>query len=359
MLKNDLILRALRREPCQRTPIWVMRQAGRYLPEYREVRSKTDFLTLCKTPELAAEVTIQPVDLMGVDAAILFSDILVVNEAMGMKLEIIETKGIKLYDPIRTSSDIDRLVVPDVSKALRYVEDAIRLIKKDLDNRVPLLGFAGAPWTLFTYAVEGGGSKNYQHAKEMIFDNPKEAHRCLGKISKVVTDFLLYQIEAGVDAVQIFDSWASALSEDDYKEFALPYIQESVQTIKSKHPNIPVIVFAKDVNTILPELADTGCDALGLSWNIDIARARKEVSDRVALQGNLDPTVLYASPDKIREEAAKILKKFGEHTEQSGHIFNLGHGILPDVNPAHLKALVDFVKEESAQYHKNAMALSK
>jgi len=351
MLKNDLFLRALRREPCERTPIWVMRQAGRYLPEYREVRSKADFVTLCKTPELAAEVTIQPIDIIGLDAAIIFSDILVIPEAMGMGLEIIESKGPRLYEPIRSAADIDRLVVPDVADKLGYVADAIRLTKKQLDDRVPLIGFAGAAWTLFTYAVEGGGSKNYKFAKEMIYNNPKEAHKLLGKISQVITDFLLLQIEVGVNAVQIFDSWASALSEDDYKTFALPYIKQSVETVKSKHPDIPVIVFSKDANTILSDLADTGCDALGLSWNIDIARARTELNDRVALQGNLDPTILYASPERIREEAGKILAKFGQHTEKSGHVFNLGHGILPDVNPAHLKALVDFIKEESGKYH--------
>ncbi len=351
MLKNDLLIRALKRQACPRTPIWVMRQAGRYLPEYMEVRSKADFVTLCKTPELAAEVTIQPVDIIGVDAAIIFSDILVIPEAMGMRLEIIESKGPRLYEPIRSGADIDNLKVPDVSEALRYVEDAIRLTKKQLDDRVPLIGFAGAAWTLFTYAVEGGGSKNYKYAKEMIYNHPKEAHKLLGMITQVITDFLLMQIECGANAVQIFDSWASALSEDDYKEFSLPYIKQSVEAVKAKHPEIPVIVFAKDANTILPELTDTGCDALGLSWNIDIARARGILKDKVALQGNLDPTMLYASPDRIREEASKILQKFGQHTDSSGHVFNLGHGILPDVKPAHLKVLVDYIKEESSKYH--------
>jgi uroporphyrinogen decarboxylase len=351
MLKNDLFLRALRRQPCSRTPIWVMRQAGRYLPEYRAVREKTDFLTLCKTPELATEVTIQPVELMGVDAAIIFSDILVVNEAMGMDVEIIETKGIRLTPHIRSQADIDRLIIPDIDEKLGYVLDAIRMTKKELDNRVPLIGFSGAAWTLFTYAVEGGGSKNYAHAKKMMYREPKMAHMLLGKISTVITEYTLRQIEAGADAIQIFDSWASALSEDDYREFALPYIKETVQAIKIKHPETPVIVFSKDCNTILSDIADTGCDAVGLGWGIDISKARAELKDRVCLQGNMDPTVLYGTPEKIKAEAAKILKQYGQHTEHSGHVFNLGHGILPDVDPANLKLLVEFVKEESVKYH--------
>ncbi|AOS84601.1 uroporphyrinogen decarboxylase [Chlorobaculum limnaeum] len=351
MLKNDLFIRALKRQSCPRTPIWVMRQAGRYLPEYRAVREKTDFLTLCKTPELACEVTIQPVDLMGVDAAIIFSDILVVNEAMGMNVEIIETKGIKLTPPIRSQADIDKLIDPDIDEKLGYVLDAIRLTKKELNDRVPLIGFSGAAWTLFTYAVEGGGSKNYAFAKKMMYREPQMAHQLLQKITTCISAYLIKQVEAGADAIQIFDSWASALSEDDYREFALPYIKQNVAAVKAAYPEIPVIVFAKDMNTILSDIADTGCEAVGLGWNIDIAKARKELNDRVCLQGNMDPTVLYGTPEKIKSEAAKILKQFGQHTENSGHVFNLGHGILPDVDPANLKCLVEFVKEESAKYH--------
>jgi uroporphyrinogen decarboxylase len=352
MLQNDLVLRALRREPCHRTPIWIMRQAGRYLPEYRAVRSKTDFLTLCKTPELAAEVTIQPVEIMGVDAAIIFSDILVVPEAMGMTLEMIESAGPKFPSPIRTRVDIDRLIEPDVSQALRYVENAIRLTKQELHGRVPIIGFSGAAWTLFTYAVEGKGSKDFKHAKQMIFSNPDDAHHLLKKLNRVLTNYLLLQIEAGADVVQIFDTWASLLSEDAYKEFSLQYIHETVQTIKLKHPKVPVIVFAKGANTLLREISETGCDAVGLDWTVDIAKARWQLSDRVALQGNIDPMVLYAPPERIREHAASILKKFGEHTDSSGHIFNLGHGILPDIEPTHLRTLIDFVKIESAKYHR-------
>ena len=351
MLKNDLFLRALKRQPTPRTPIWVMRQAGRYLPEYRAVREKTDFLTLCKTPELATEVTIQPVELMGVDAAIIFSDILVVNEAMGMNVEIIETKGIKLTPPIRSQADIDKLIDPDIDEKLGYVLDALRMTKRELDNRVPLIGFSGAAWTLFTYAVEGGGSKNYAYAKKMMYREPKMAHQLLQKITDCISAYVVKQVEAGADAIQIFDSWASALSEDDYREFALPYIKQNVAAVKAKYPDTPVIVFSKDCNTMLSDIADTGCDAMGLGWGIEIGKARAELKDRVCLQGNLDPTVLYGTHDKIKSEAAKILKSFGQHTAQSGHVFNLGHGILPDMDPENLKCLVEFVKEESAKYH--------
>lgn len=355
MLRNDLTLRALRREPCHRTPIWIMRQAGRYLPEYREVRRKTDFLTLCKTPELAAEVTIQPVDILDVDAAIIFSDILVVPEAMGMKLELIESQGPKFLNPIRSRADIEKLATPDVSQALRFVEDAIRLAKRELRFRVPLIGFSGAAWTLFAYAIEGKGSKEFRRAKQMLFEQPKDAHSLLKKLAKVSIDYLLLQIEAGADAVQIFDTWAGLLSEEQYKEFSLQYIQETVQTVKLKHPKVPVIVFAKGANGLLREIADAGCDAVGLDWTMDIGKARWLLADRVALQGNLDPVALLASPDRIRQEAAQILRKFGEHSEQSGHVFNLGHGILPETDPAHLKALIDFVKTESVKYHKQSI----
>ncbi len=357
MLKNDLVIRALQRKPVHRTPIWIMRQAGRYLPEYREVRKKTDFLTLCKTPELAARVTIQPVDIMDVDAAIIFSDILVVPEAMGMRLEMLESHGPRFLEPIRSRSDIEKLVVPDVSQALRYVEDAIRLTKRELHGRVPIIGFSGAAWSLFAYAVEGKASKDFKVAKELIYTCRSDAHALLRKLNKVLTDYLLLQIEAGANAVQIFDTWASLLSEDAFMEFSLSYIHEAVQTIKTKYPNVPVIVFAKGANTVLSEIAQTGCDAVSLDWTIDIGRARWQLADRVALQGNLDPTILYASHDVICKEAAKILQRFGDHSDTSGHVFNLGHGILPDIDPAHLKTLIDFVKVESAKYHRHAQLI--
>jgi uroporphyrinogen decarboxylase len=291
------------------------------------------------------------VELVGVDAAIIFSDILVVNEAMGQEVNIIETKGIKLAPPIRSQADIDKLIVPDIDEKLGYVLDALRMTKKELDNRVPLIGFSGAAWTLFTYAVEGGGSKNYAYAKQMMYREPQMAHSLLSKISQTITAYTLKQIEAGADAIQIFDSWASALSEDDYREYALPYIKDTVQAIKAKHPETPVIVFSKDCNTILSDIADTGCDAVGLGWGIDISKARTELNDRVALQGNLDPTVLYGTQERIKIEAGKILKSFGQHNHHSGNVFNLGHGILPDMDPDNLRCLVEFVKEESAKYH--------
>ncbi|MCS7012942.1 MAG: uroporphyrinogen decarboxylase [Chloroherpetonaceae bacterium] len=358
MIKNDLVIRSLQRKPVPRTPIWIMRQAGRYLPEYREVRKKTDFLTLCKTPELAAEVTIQPVEILQVDAAIIFSDILVVPEAMGLPLEMQESQGPQFATPVRTRYEIEKLVVPDVSCALRFVEDAIRLTKRELQGRVPIIGFSGSAWTLFVYVVEGRGNKDFKAAKQMIYASPDDAHALLCKLNKVLTDYLLLQIEAGADIVQIFDTWASLLSEEAFKTFSLPYLHEAVQTVKMKHPNVPVIVFAKGANTLLSEIVSTGCDAIGLDWTIDIGKARWQLSDRVALQGNLDPTVLYAPPDIIRQEAAKILQKFGDHSDTSGHVFNLGHGILPDIDPAHLRALIDFVKSESVQYHRNAQFIS-
>ncbi|MFN3426854.1 MAG: uroporphyrinogen decarboxylase [Candidatus Thermochlorobacter sp.] len=358
MLKNDLLIRALQRKPVHRTPIWIMRQAGRYLPEYREVRKKTDFLTLCKTPELAAEVTVQPVEIMDVDAAIIFSDILVVPEAMGMRLEMLDSQGPRFLEPIRSRSDIERLAIPDVSRALRYVEDAIRLTKRELHGRAPIIGFSGAAWTLFAYAVEGHGSKTFKAAKEIIYSHPDDAHALLQKLNRVLTDYLLLQIEAGADAVQIFDTWASLLSEEAFKEFSLTYLQETVQALKAKYANVPIIIFAKGANTLLSELAQTGCDAIGLDWTIDIGKARWQLCDRVALQGNLDPTILYAPHEVIRKEAAKILQRFGEHSDSSGHVFNLGHGILPDIDPTHVRTLIDFVKSESVKYHRNAQFIS-
>ncbi|MEG8947733.1 uroporphyrinogen decarboxylase [Rosettibacter firmus] len=344
-LKNDLFLRACKKQPVERTPIWIMRQAGRYLPEYRKVREKYDFLTMCKTPELAAEVTIQPVDFLGVDAAIIFSDILVVPEAMGMKLEIVESKGPQLYEPIRNENDINKLIKPDPSHKLKYVLDAINLTKKELNGRVPLIGFSGSPWTLMTYMVEGGGSKNFSEIKKFIFNKPDFAHKLLNLISEVVADYLTAQIQAGADAVQIFDTWGGLLSEKDYEEFSLQYISKVIGEIK--RDNQPVIVFAKGVHC-LDKLANCGADVLGLDWTINLGKAKNEIGKKVALQGNLDPAILYASKEKIREEALMILNSFGNG---SGHVFNLGHGILPDVNPEHAKYLVEVVKEESKLFH--------
>lgn len=323
-----------------------MRQAGRYLPEYRAIREKADFITMCKTPELAAEVTIQPVDIIGVDAAIIFSDILVIPEAMGMHLEMIESKGPKLYNPIRTADDVNKLKVIDPTKDLKYVLDAVSLAKRELNGRVPLIGFAGSPWTLMTYMVEGGGSKSFSEIKKFIYNKPKAAHLLLHKLADSVADYLSAKIEAGANAVQIFDTWGGLLSPTDFEEFSLAYIQKVISQIKRKDE--PVIVFAKGVHYKLNKLADCGADVIGLDWTMELGKVRSKIGNKVALQGNLDPTVLYGDKDKIRKEAIKVLKSFGKH---NGHIFNLGHGILPDVPPENAKYLVDVVKEESKVFH--------
>jgi uroporphyrinogen decarboxylase len=346
-LKNDLFLRAARKEKIERTPIWIMRQAGRYLPEYRAVREKSDFLTMCKTPELAAEVTIQPIDLIGVDAAILFSDILVIPEAMGMELIMNEGKGPIFPSPIKNAADIEKLKNIDPNVELKYVMDAISLTKKNLDNRVPLIGFCGSPWTLMTYMVEGGGSKNFSKIKNFIYTQPETAHVLLDKIAKASVNYLSAKIEAGCNAVQIFDTWGGILSPSDFEEFSLPYIKYIVSELKRKDE--PVIVFAKGVHHRLKKLAKSRADVIGLDWTMDLGKVRNKIGDLVALQGNLDPTILYASEEKIEYEVKKVLKAYGEG---SGHIFNLGHGILPDIAPAKAKALVEIVKRESVKFHK-------
>ena len=345
-LQNDLLLKAARREPTERTPVWMMRQAGRYLPEYRAVRAKSDFLTLCRTPELAAEVTIQPVDLVGVDAAIIFSDILVVPEAMGMELLVEEGKGGPRFpSPLRSADDIAKLDMDGAPERLQYVYDALSTTKKQLDGRVPLIGFAGAPWTLASYAIEGGGSKSFETIKTMMYNEPEQLHALMGKLAKVVSEYLVLQTKAGADIVQIFDTWAGIMTKDGFLEFSLPYIMQIVEHVKS-NTDVPVIVFAKGANSTLPELATCGADVLGLDWTMDIGEVRSEIGHHVALQGNLDPVSLYSSPEKIRAEVRKILEYFGNHP---GHIFNLGHGILPTVPPAHAKAMIDAVKEISVE----------
>lgn len=344
-LQNDLFLRACRREKTERTPVWIMRQAGRYLPQYRAIREKADFITMCKTPELAAEVTIQPVDIIGVDAAILFSDILVIPDAMGMHLEMHEGKGPMFPKPIRSKSDSAGLKIIDPWKDLKYVLDAVALTKKELNNRVPLIGFSGSPWTLLTYMVEGKGSKNFSIIKKLIYTNPALAHEVLDKLAVAVADYLSAKIEAGVDAVQIFDTWGGILSPHDYEEFSLPYITKIIASIKKT--NEPVIFFAKGVHYDLTKLAASGADVLGLDWTSDISVARTVLEGKTALQGNMDPTILYAPKERIKEEVVRILSSYGRG---SGHIFNLGHGILPDMDPENAKAMVNFVKEESPRF---------
>ena len=326
-----------------------MRQAGRYLPEYRAIREKTDFLTLCKTPELAAEVTIQPVDIIGVDAAILFSDILVIPEAMGMKLEIVESKGPTFDDPIRSFNDLSRLETDGMVGRLKYVFDAIKLTKQKLGGRVPLIGFSGAPWTLAVYMVEGKGTKSFDQIKSFIYNEPRAAHVLLEKLSDAVIEYLNEKIRSGCDAVQIFDTWAGVLSPSDLDEFSLRYISYICDRLETN--GAPVIVFPKGVNDT-SKLARLKCDVIGIDWTRNIADAKSEAGGK-AIQGNLDPCVLFGPKEKIRLETERILKGYGSGT---GHIFNLGHGILPQTSPENAKYLVDCVKELSIKYHERAVA---
>ena len=350
-LQNDRFLRALLREPVDVTPIWMMRQAGRYLPEYRRVRKQAgSFMDLCTSPELACEVTMQPVDRFPLDAAILFSDILTIPDAMGLGLYFAEGEGPRFGKPVRSAADVDALAVPDPEDELRYVIDAVRLIRRTLDNRIPLIGFSGSPWTLATYMVEGSSTKTYSKVKGMLYNEPQLMHRMLDTVARSVTSYLNAQIAAGAQAVMIFDTWGGVLTPPDYVEFSLNYMQQIVSglTRESEGRKVPVILFTKGGCQWLEMMADTGCDALGIDWSTDLAAARKRVGDRVALQGNLDPAVLYASPEVIRDKVSDVLAAFGKG---SGHVFNLGHGITPDVDPEHAGALINAVHDLSAQYH--------
>ncbi len=350
-LRNDRFLRALARQSVDRTPIWIMRQAGRYLPEYRATRARAgSFMALCQNPELACEVTLQPLDRFALDAAILFSDILTIPDAMGLGLSFAEGEGPRFAHPIRSNADIDRLGVLDPEDELRYVPAAVRTIREALDGRVPLIGFSGSPWTLMTYMVEGGSSKSFSRAKGLLYSDALAAHRLLAVVADSVTAYLNAQIAAGAQAVMIFDTWGGVLNPTLYREFSLAYMQRIVEGLVREADGraVPVVLFTKGGGAWLEDMAATGCDGVGLDWTTDIASARQRVGDRVALQGNLDPCTLYAPAERIREEAAKVLAGFGSG---SGHIFNLGHGIHPDVDPAHVQVLVDAVHELSAPYH--------
>lgn len=338
---NDLFLRACRREPVERPPVWIMRQAGRYLPAYRAVRERADFLTMVRTPELAVEVTLQPVDLIGVDAAIIFSDILVVPQAMGMRLTVEDGIGPRFPEPLRTAADFDRLRDVSPEEGNGYVLDALRLARRQLHDRVPLIGFAGAPWTLMSYMVEGGGSKTFSMAKRLLVENPSGAHALLARLAQAVGDFLVAQVKAGAQAVQLFDSWSGALGPRDFREFALPYLGQAARIAKTA--GVPVIAFSPGSGWALEEIATvTGADVIGVDWQTDAADARRRLPpSRVALQGNLDPCWLYAPPELIRERTQRMLEAFGGQ----GHIANLGHGILPDVPVSHAKAFVQAVQE--------------
>jgi len=351
-LKNDLFLRACLRQDVERTPVWMMRQAGRYLPEYRATRQRAGgFLDLCKNPELACEVTLQPIDILGADAAILFSDILVVPEAMGMTLTFGAGEGPKFPDPVSCRADVEKLPIPDPMVELKYVMDAVSTIRKGLNGRVPLIGFTGSPWTLATYMVEGGGSKNFSKVKAMIFNEPETMHLLLEKLADSVAAYLNAQIASGAQAVQIFDTWGGILTTRDYQLFSLQYMQRIIEQLTRENEGlrVPVILYTKGGMGWLEAIADTGCDVVGLDWSIDIDVAKARVGDRVALQGNMDPTMLYAKPERIREEVKDILARFGHG---NGHVFNLGHGITPDVPKEHAIEFFRAVREESMQYHR-------
>ncbi len=350
-LKNDILLRALLRQPVDRTPVWIMRQAGRYLPEYLKTRSEAgSFMNLCQTPELACEVTLQPLRRFNLDAAIIFSDILTIPDVMGLKLYFVAGEGPKFENPICSADDIKKLPSPDVSESLGYVMDAISLTRRELGGKVPLIGFSGSPWTLATYMVEGGSSRSFSKTKKLIYQEPKLAHELLEKLANTVTDYLNAQIESGAQAVQIFDTWGGALSSRAYQEFSLKYMAQIVSGLKRENEGrrVPVILFSKGCNTQLEGLANTGCDALGVDWTISLGEARARVGSRVALQGNMDPAILLADKKVIRREVNETLNSFGQG---NGHVFNLGHGITPDVDPENLAALITAVWELSPGFH--------
>jgi uroporphyrinogen decarboxylase len=350
-MKNDRFLRALLKQPVDVTPVWMMRQAGRYLPEYKATRAKAgSFMQLCTNPELACEVTLQPLRRFELDAAILFSDILTVPDAMGCGLYFGEGEGPKFHKPVRTEADVNALPVINAERDLPYVMDAVKLIRRELNGAVPLIGFSGSPWTIATYMVEGGGSKDFAVIKKMMMAQPAVMHALLDKIALSVIDYLNAQIRAGAQAVQIFDTWGGVLSPHAYREFSLRYMQKIIAGLikENEGRRVPVIVFTKNGGLWLESIAAIGADCVGLDWTIDIGDARKRIGDKVSLQGNMDPSVLYAPPARIRDEVALILQQYGKG---SGHVFNLGHGIHQHVDPDHAKAFIDSVHELSAQYH--------
>lgn len=350
-LKNDRFLRALMREPVDVTPVWMMRQAGRYLPEYRKTREKAgDFMTLCSTPDLACEVTLQPLRRFPLDALIIFSDILTVPDAMGLGLYFETGEGPRFKKPVQSVADINALSVPDPEQELRYVMDTVRLVRQELNGRVPLIGFSGSPWTVATYMVEGGSSKHFSIIKRMMFEQPDLLHQLLDINTRALTAYLNAQIGAGVQAVMIFDTWGGVLTADDYLKFSLHYMRRIVEGLVSESDGrrVPVILFTKNGGQWLLPMAKSGCDALGIDWTTRLAEARSQVGDRVALQGNMDPCVLYAGPERIQQEVARILADYGSG---SGHVFNLGHGIHPDTDPEHAAIFIEAVHTLSPPYH--------
>ena len=352
-LENDLLLRALLCEPTERTPVWIMRQAGRYLPEYRETRAQAgDFMSLCRNPELACEVTMQPLRRYELDAAILFSDILTVPDAMGLGLYFASGEGPRFERPLRTAAEIRKLPMPDVDSELGYVFDAVRTIRRELAGRVPLIGFAGSPWTVGTYMVEGGSSRDFPTIRGLAADDPESLSLLLDKITRTTTEYLNAQVEAGAQAIMVFDTWGAALAPDDYRRFSLSHMQSIVDNLtrEADGRRVPVILFTKGAGPLLADMAATGCDALGVDWTTDLSQAREYVQDKVALQGNLDPATLRETPEVIRQGVADVLASYGNGP---GHVFNLGHGITPDIDPDHVAVLVDAVHELSPQYHED------
>ncbi|MCM2972505.1 uroporphyrinogen decarboxylase [Larsenimonas suaedae] len=350
-LKNDRLLRALARQPVDRTPVWMMRQAGRYLPEYRDVRSHVgSFMNLCRDRDRACEVTIQPLERFDLDAAILFSDILTIPDAMGLGLYFETGEGPKFSHPVRDRKSVERLEAPNAERDLDYVMNAVSTIRRELNGRVPLIGFSGSPWTLATYMVEGGSSKDFRHIKSMLYSEPEVLHHLLSVLADAVTDYLNAQIRAGAQVVQIFDTWGGALSTPAYQAFSLDYMTRIVSNLIREHDGrrVPVILFTKNGGQWLERIADSGADALGLDWTTELSDARARVGDRVALQGNLDPNVLFAKPPAIRAEVKRVLDSFGTG---NGHVFNLGHGISQFTPPEHVNAFIDALHEMSPGYH--------
>jgi uroporphyrinogen decarboxylase len=344
LLKNDLLLRALLREPTPRRPIWLMRQAGRYLPEYRATRKRAgNFLAMCTNPEIACEVTLQPIDRYPLDAAILFSDILTIPHAMNLGLEFEAGEGPTFARPVRTAADIDQLPIPDPGRELKYVVDAVSLIRRELKGRVPLIGFAGSPWTVATYMVEGGGSKAFGQIKRMLYEAPHLLHRLLDLLARATVLYLNAQIAAGAQAVMLFDTWGGVLTPRQYEEFSLRYLTQIVAALtrEAEGRRVPNIVFTKGGGAWLPKIAAIGCDAVGVDWTTDLSTARVLVGDRVALQGNLDPSALFAGAETLQSETLRVLDSFGSGP---GHVFNLGHGITPDVDPESVAVLVETVR---------------
>ena len=350
-LKNDRFLKALMREPVDVTPVWMMRQAGRYLPEYRATRKQAgNFMNLCQSPELACEVTLQPLRRYPFDAAILFSDILTIPDAMGQGLYFEEGEGPRFRKVIRSEADVEQLPEIKTENDLTYVTDAVALIRRELNGSVPLIGFSGSPWTLATYMIEGGGSKDFRVAKEFMYNNPEAMHLLLNKLADAVIDYLNSQITAGAQAVQIFDTWGGILTTTNYLDYSLTYMKKIVSNLINENEgrSVPIILFTKNGGLWLESIADSGANAVGLDWTIEVGKARERIGERCALQGNMDPSILYASPQAIQAEVGNILASFGNG---NGHVFNLGHGITPEVNPDNVSAFVDAVHELSEQYH--------